>query len=137
MHSCSREGKEGGGGAVEGVVEGVVEGCGGGVWWRGVVERAVEGAVEGALEGVGGWVGSVGGGGCLLERVDLEDLEAEDVEDAYTLAARPLEHAVDARHQPVEEHAVGGHGEGGPRLRRLRLLERDLRRRAAHLVSGK
>ena len=96
--------------------------------------------VEGAVGGGGGVEGVLGGGGggaCLLEGVDLEDLEAKDVEDPDALAARPLEHRIDARHQPVEEHAIGGHGQGRGRLWRLPLLERDLCRRATHLVRSR
>ena len=52
----------------------------------------------------------------LLKGVGVEDLEAEDVEDADEAAARALERAVDPLDEPVEERVVDRLSEGGAHL---------------------
>ena len=55
----------------------------------------------------------------LLERVDLEDLEAEDVEHADGHAAVAAHGAVDALHEVIEHVRVRRLGEGLDGLVRL------------------
>ena len=50
------------------------------------------------------------------ELVDLEDLEAEDIEHAYRGAALAADSRVDAQHQVVEDVGVDCLGEGLHRL---------------------
>ena len=98
-------------------------------------------------------------GAGLLERVDLEDLEAEDVKEADErhrlcshhiviscnqlaissqsarnhLARHATYRVVDARNDPIEEEAVDGLGERVTRRRRL-VIRRGVMRDAIHIA---